>query len=225
MSKIKSVYAREVLDSRGNPTVEVEVTTECGAFASAIVPSGASTGVHEAVELRDGDKNRYLGLGTEKAVKNVNEIIAKELIGKAYRDSSYDPQLRETWIIFDRDQVTAFDKIIEKAKSMNIHVGWSNPCIEVWLHAYLGELRAFDTSTCCCNSLKNLCRQKMNGYEYNKTDSDLYHRFYNEGNEKKAIKLAKEKHTSLVRDGITVPSEMNPCTTVYQLVEEIRSKC
>ena len=78
MSKIKSVYAREVLDSRGNPTIEVEVTTECGAFASAIVPSGASTGVHEAVELRDGDKNRYLGLGTEKAVKNVNEIIAKE---------------------------------------------------------------------------------------------------------------------------------------------------
>ena len=82
MSKIKSVYAREVLDSRGNPTVEVEVTTECGAFASAIVPSGASTGVHEAVELRDGDKNRYLGLGTKKAVKNVNETIAKELIGK-----------------------------------------------------------------------------------------------------------------------------------------------
>ena len=73
MSKIKSVYAREVLDSRGNPTVEVEVTTECGAFASAIVPSGASTGVHEAVELRDGDKNRYLGLGTEKAT-NQREI-------------------------------------------------------------------------------------------------------------------------------------------------------
>lgn len=82
MSKIKSVYGREVLDSRGNPTVEVEVTTECGAFASAIVPSGASTGVHEAVELRDGDKERYLGLGTQKAVSNVNDIIAKALIGK-----------------------------------------------------------------------------------------------------------------------------------------------
>lgn len=82
MSKIKSVYGREVLDSRGNPTVEVEVTTECGAFASAIVPSGASTGVHEAVELRDGDKERYLGLGTQKAVSNVNDIIAEALIGK-----------------------------------------------------------------------------------------------------------------------------------------------
>ena len=98
MSKIKSVFAREVLDSRGNPTVEVEVTTECGAFASAIVPSGASTGVHEAVELRDGDKNRYLGLGTEKAVKNVNEIIAKELIGKEVTNQR---EIDETMIALD----------------------------------------------------------------------------------------------------------------------------
>ena len=79
MSKIKSVYAREVLDSRGNPTVEVEVTTECGAFASAIVPSGASTGVHEAVELRDGDKNRYLGLGTNKGKLGANAILGVSL--------------------------------------------------------------------------------------------------------------------------------------------------
>ncbi|MBF1307413.1 MAG: phosphopyruvate hydratase, partial [Parvimonas micra] len=71
----------EVLDSRGNPTVEVEVTTENGTVGSAIVPSGASTGVHEAVELRDGDKTRYLGKGTLNAVNNVNEIIAEELIG------------------------------------------------------------------------------------------------------------------------------------------------
>ena len=80
MSKIKSIYAREVLDSRGNPTVEVEVSSECGAFARAIVPSGASTGIYEAVELRDGDKNRYLGLGVSKAVNNVNEIIAPALL-------------------------------------------------------------------------------------------------------------------------------------------------
>lgn len=81
MPYITDVYAREVLDSRGNPTVEVEVFTETGAFGSAIVPSGASTGEHEAVELRDGDKNRYLGKGVEKAVENVNEVIAPELMG------------------------------------------------------------------------------------------------------------------------------------------------
>ncbi|WP_077601987.1 phosphopyruvate hydratase [Oceanobacillus sojae] len=81
MPYITDVYAREVLDSRGNPTVEVEIFTESGAFGSAIVPSGASTGEYEAVELRDGDKSRYLGKGVEKAVENVNEIIAPELIG------------------------------------------------------------------------------------------------------------------------------------------------
>lgn len=81
MSLIVDIYAREVLDSRGNPTVEVEVTTEEGTMGSAIVPSGASTGIHEAVELRDGDKSRYLGKGTLTAVNNVNEIISEALIG------------------------------------------------------------------------------------------------------------------------------------------------
>lgn len=79
MPIITHVQAREVLDSRGNPTVEVEVFTESGAFGRAIVPSGASTGEYEAVELRDGDKGRYLGKGVQKAVENVNNIIAAEL--------------------------------------------------------------------------------------------------------------------------------------------------
>jgi len=81
MSIITDVYAREVLDSRGNPTVEVEVYLESGAVGRTIVPSGASTGAFEAVELRDGDKGRYLGKGVQKAVENVNEIISPEIIG------------------------------------------------------------------------------------------------------------------------------------------------
>ena len=81
MPFITQVYAREVLDSRGNPTVEVEVFTESGAFGRAIVPSGASTGEYEAVELRDGDATRYLGKGVLKAVENVNTLIAEELEG------------------------------------------------------------------------------------------------------------------------------------------------
>lgn len=80
MPIISHIQAREVLDSRGNPTVEVEVFTESGAFGRAIVPSGASTGEYEAVELRDGDKDRYLGKGVLKAVDHVNEVIAEELI-------------------------------------------------------------------------------------------------------------------------------------------------
>ncbi|MGO2100663.1 phosphopyruvate hydratase [Vagococcus salmoninarum] len=86
MSIITDVYAREVLDSRGNPTIEVEVYTESGAFGRGMVPSGASTGEYEAVELRDGDKDRYLGKGVSKAVDNVNNIIAEALIGYDVRD-------------------------------------------------------------------------------------------------------------------------------------------
>ena len=81
MTAIEEVVAREILDSRGNPTVEVEVTLEWGAVGRAAVPSGASTGVHEAVELRDGDPSRYGGKGVLKAVENVNEVIAEELWG------------------------------------------------------------------------------------------------------------------------------------------------
>jgi len=82
MSKIEKIVAREILDSRGNPTVEVDVLLESGAFGRASVPSGASTGENEAIELRDGDKKRYLGKGVLKAVKNVNEVIAPALIGE-----------------------------------------------------------------------------------------------------------------------------------------------
>lgn len=78
---IFDIYAREILDSRGNPTIEVEVTLECGGFGRASIPSGASTGSYEAVELRDGDKKRYGGKGVLKAVENVNDIIAAEIIG------------------------------------------------------------------------------------------------------------------------------------------------
>ena len=81
MSTIVDIFAREILDSRGNPTVEADVLLQSGAFGRAAVPSGASTGVHEAVELRDGDKSRYMGKGVEKAVENVNEAISDALIG------------------------------------------------------------------------------------------------------------------------------------------------
>jgi len=88
MSQIVSVHAREILDSRGNPTIEVEVTTASGYFGRAAVPSGASTGENEALELRDGDKNRYLGKGVINAVNNVNNVIAEEIIGMDTTDQA-----------------------------------------------------------------------------------------------------------------------------------------
>ena len=86
MSQITDIYAREILDSRGNPTLEVEVFLESGVMGRAAVPSGASTGEREALELRDGDKSRYLGKGVQKAVDNVNELIADEIIGMEATD-------------------------------------------------------------------------------------------------------------------------------------------
>ena len=96
MTGIIQIEGREILDSRGNPTVEVEVTLECGAIGRALVPSGASTGINEATELRDDDKDRYLGKGVLKAVENVNTVIADELI-------EYDAV----------DQITIDKKLIE----------------------------------------------------------------------------------------------------------------
>ena len=93
MSIIESVFARQILDSRGNPTIEVDVITENGSLGRAAVPSGASTGEHEAVELRDGDKSKYLGKGVLKAVDNVNEVIAPEVVGYSVFEQKIIDQL------------------------------------------------------------------------------------------------------------------------------------
>tara|TARA_B100000965_G_C19558462_1_gene743335 strand:- start:155 stop:1432 length:1278 start_codon:yes stop_codon:yes gene_type:complete len=85
MEKIKNIHAREILDSRGNPTVECDILLDDGSFGRASVPSGASTGVHEALELRDGDKNRYQGKGVKKAIRNINELIRENATNKEFK--------------------------------------------------------------------------------------------------------------------------------------------
>lgn len=97
-TEIVGIFAREILDSRGNPTVEVETILDCGAMGRASVPSGASTGAFEAVELRDGDKKRYMGKGTQKAVENVNSLIAPELEGM---DAIYQREIDRAMIDLD----------------------------------------------------------------------------------------------------------------------------
>src|ERR1044072_5367905 len=88
MSYIAEIFARQILDSRGNPTVEVEIITDEEIMGRAAVPSGASTGIHEAVELRDNDKSKYIGKGVLKAVENVNNIIAEQLVGFEVADQA-----------------------------------------------------------------------------------------------------------------------------------------
>ena len=136
---ISNVFGREILDSRGNPTIEVEVTLECGASGRAAVPSGASTGENEALELRDGDKGRYLGKGVLKAVENVNEVIGRAIVGMSAMD-----------------QVAIDKKLIEldgtKTKSKlgaNAMLGVSlavakaaADCLEMPLYRYIGGTNA-----------------------------------------------------------------------------------
>ena len=98
MGKIINIWAREILDSRGNPTVETEVVLDSGAIGVASVPSGASTGKYEAVELRDGDEDRFLGKGVKKAIQNVNEIIAEKLKGA---DAKNQKEIDELMINID----------------------------------------------------------------------------------------------------------------------------
>ena len=138
---IDEIHAREILDSRGNPTVEVEVYLEDGTMGRAAVPSGASTGAHEAVELRDGDKSRYLGKGTQQAVHNVNELIAPELINR--------PVTEQVWI--DRTMLDV-DGTPNKGKlGANAVLGVSLACAKAAsealglpLYRYLGGTNAKD---------------------------------------------------------------------------------
>ena len=136
---ISNVLGREILDSRGNPTIEVEITLECGAVGRAAVPSGASTGENEALELRDGDKGRYLGKGVLKAVENVNGVIAKEIIGLAAIDQ----------VAIDR-KLLALDGTKTKSKlGANAMLGVSlavakaaAACLEMPLYRYIGGTNA-----------------------------------------------------------------------------------
>ncbi len=136
---ISNVLGREILDSRGNPTIEVEITLECGAVGRAAVPSGASTGENEALELRDGDKGRYLGKGVLKAVENVNGVIAKEIIGMAAMDQ----------VAIDK-KLLALDGTKTKSKlGANAMLGVSlavakaaAACLEMPLYRYIGGTNA-----------------------------------------------------------------------------------
>lgn len=144
MAVIEQVKAREVLDSRGNPTVEVEVRLSSGAVGRAIVPSGASTGEREALELRDHDPKRYLGKGVLKAVDNVNSIIAKELKGlPAYNQREIDRLLIELDGTPNKSRLGAnaiLGVSMATAKAMANHLG-------VPLYRYLGA--SLETNCLC----------------------------------------------------------------------------
>jgi len=138
-TEITGIFAREIIDSRGNPTIEVETVLDCGAVGRASVPSGASTGAFEAVELRDGDKKRYMGKGTQKAVENVNSIIAPELEGM---DAIYQREIDRTMIDLDgTDNKAKLGANAILGVSLSVAKA-SAAALDIPLYIYLGGVNA-----------------------------------------------------------------------------------
>ncbi|PIP41695.1 phosphopyruvate hydratase, partial [Candidatus Desantisbacteria bacterium CG23_combo_of_CG06-09_8_20_14_all_40_23] len=139
MTEIMKVWAREIIDSRGNPTVEVEVTLDCGAVGRTSVPSGASTGSYEAVELRDKDKDRYLGKGVQIAIENINDIISEDLEGEdALNQVAIDSLLCEIDGTPDKSKIGA-NAII--GTSLSVAKAAAN-ALEIPLYKYIGGVNA-----------------------------------------------------------------------------------
>ena len=159
----------------------------------------------------------------DKLVVKVVETKTARLIDKCIEFTAYDPQYRNSWIVFDRDQVKDFDEIIAEAKKKDINVGWSNPCFEIWMHAYYGSMPNIQESWTCCDRFGQLFKSKT-GNNYDKADKSLYRRLAQTGDEIKALKIAEQKYKQCIDNGYTKPSEMCPCTTVHNLVAEIKGK-
>lgn len=171
------------------------------------------TGLHQALpqEIRN------------KLVIKVVETKTRGMIDKCMELTAYEAQYRIPWIVFDRDQVIDFDEIIAEAEKKGIQVGWSNPCFEIWLHAYFGSMPAIQDSWTCCSKFGQAYESKT-GQKYSKADEKMYGKICNSGDEEKAIQIAQQKFEQCKREGKKKPSEMCPATTVHRLVGEIKAK-
>lgn len=159
----------------------------------------------------------------DRLVIKVEKAKTIELVDKAMELMTHDSQYRTPWIVFDRDQVKEFDSIIQAAEKNGVGAGWSNPCFEIWLYAYFGEMPAIMESYVCCDRFQETFK-KITRQQYNKNDKDIYRKLVQYGNEEGAIRLAEQSYRKCVEDGKRKPSEMWPASTVQRLVEEIQGK-
>lgn len=180
-------------------------------------------------DTEETEKNYLYGLRDSlpqdlrgRIVIKVSQTDTKNLV-EACEQADIDPQYRQCWIVFDRDQVVDFDKIIENAVSKDIKVGWSNPCIEIWFDAYFGKMPTVQDSVSCWKGFAALY-EKQSGQQYEKKNRQIYAILNKLGNETGAIKLAENWLQAHLREGKTKPSQMCPGTTLHYLVDEIRKK-
>jgi hypothetical protein len=159
----------------------------------------------------------------DQIVIKVAHAKTEDLVETCLREAAVAPQYRRMWIVFDRDRVKDFDRIIEKAERNGVSVGWSNPCLEIWFDAYFGKMPPCSESTACCRGFSDTFLSKT-GREYKKSDEQIYELLNRYGDESKAIERAKYRLASYVDSGVRKPSKMCPCTTLHRLVEEIKGK-
>ena len=158
-----------------------------------------------------------------KLVIKVVETKTRAMIDKCMELTAYEAQYRIPWIVFDRDQVQGFDEIIDEAERKGIQVGWSNPCFEIWMYAYFGSMPAIQDSWTCCSEFGRVYEIKT-GQKYSKAHEQMYGKLCKVGDEERAIQIAQQKLEQCKREGKTKPLEMCPCTTVHELVKEIKGK-
>lgn len=169
-------------------------------------------------DTNETEKNYLYGLRDSLPKELQGRIVIKvsstktETLVAACEQADIDPQYRQCWIVFDRDQVVDFDKIIEEAASKDIEVGWSNPCIEIWFDAYFGKMPTVQDSVSCWKGFAARY-EKQTGLEYKKSNQQIYATLNRLGNEADAIKLAESRLQAHLKDNKVHPSQMCPGTT------------
>ena len=181
-------------------------------------------------DTEETEKNYFEGLRDSIPAELKNRLVIKvekaktvELVERALELTNKEPQYRNPWIVFDRDQVKDFDNIIQAAEECGVGTGWSNPCFEIWMYAYFGEMPAIRESYTCCNRFADKI-EKVTGQKYLKKDKDIYRKLVQYGNEAKAIQIAERCYKKCLDDGKEEPSVMCPACMVQRLVEEIQRK-
>lgn len=181
-------------------------------------------------DTEETEKNYFEGLRDsipaelkDRLVIKVEKAKTVELVKRAMELVDEESQYRIPWIVFDRDQVKDFDEIIQMAERNDIHAGWSNPCFEIWMYAYFGEMPAIGESYTCCDRFSEKF-EKVTGHKYLKKDKEIYRKLVQYGDEEKAIQVAKRCYKKCIEDGKEKPSEMWPASMVQGLVEEIQYK-
>lgn len=181
-------------------------------------------------DTEETEKNYFEGLRDsipaelkDRLVIKVEKARTVELVRKALEMTGQESQYRIPWIVFDRDQVKDFDEIIQTAEKNGVGAGWSNPCFEIWMYAYFGEMPAIRESYTCCDRFAEKF-EKVTGQKYLKKDRGIYRKLVQYGDSENAVILAEQKWKKCIEDGKQLPSEMCPACKVYKLVDEIGKK-